>query len=591
MRGSVALLLLAGLALGVHGQAPIRGLNPDLAAHYSGAGGTFTCISGGKTIPFKQVNDDYCDCADGSDEPGTPACHNGRFYCRNLGHEPKLLAAAFVDDGVCDCCDGSDEAKGNCTNTCLQASAAHRESLKNDIAQYEQALATKADFISRARAFKHELQTKAATIDQDYAAAQAEVERLKGEVSRLEAEESAQRAAEEAQRAADQAAQEQAAAAAAEHQELNTGSDGHAERELQEEGQQASEEREETPEERGRRIASQWTNDPEAAGVAGSQEHVNEGEEQEQEHHGDYSHQDQHDHEEYNGESGEYHEPRPDRAEPEALSEWEDLMMFVGLFKEWGLRWWHTLKTVFQKGIRDEVLAHRERQRQRVQEASTHGETSGRRRQRRARAVDSSPAPKQARRQRSRPATTPSQPAAAPADVSTPLGEVRARLYDAEGTLREAERDKQRIATYLYGNLDFGPEDVFLGLADQCFTSSQTRWTYEACIFKQAVQREGYSNSVTVGRWAGFSSDYKTMLFTGGDECWNVGPRSFTVAMSCGYDNQLSDGEEPATCAYSAKFTSPALCNDEELIGLRNKLAALEAFEREVAEKIAKDEL
>ncbi|PNW70569.1 hypothetical protein CHLRE_17g725350v5 [Chlamydomonas reinhardtii] len=486
MRGSVALLLLAGLALCANAQNAIRGLNPDLAAHYSGAGGKFTCISGGKTIPFKQVNDDYCDCADGSDEPGTAACHNGRFYCRNLGHEPKLLAAAFVDDGVCDCCDGSDEVKGKCSNTCLQASAAHRESLKSNIAQYEQALATKADFISQARAFKQKLQTKAATIDQDYAAAQAEVERLKAEVSRLEAEESVQRAAEEAQRAADQAAQEQAAAAAAEHQELNAGSDGHAERTLQEEGQQASEEREETPEERGRRIASQWTNDPEAAGVPSSQEHVNEGqgEGEEHEHHGDYSHQDQHDHEDGDGE---YHEPRP--------------------------------------------------------------------------------------------------------DASTPLGEVRAKLYDAEATLREAERDKERIATYLYGNLDFGPEDIFLALADQCFTSSQTRWTYEACIFKHAVQREGYSNSVTVGRWSGFSSDYKTMLFTGGDECWNVGPRSFTVAMSCGNENVLSDGEEPATCAYSAKFTSPALCNDEELIGLRNQLANLEAFEREVAEKIAKDEL
>ncbi len=41
----------------------------------------------------------------------------------------------------------------------------------------------------------------------------------------------------------DQAAQEQAAAAGTEHQELNTGTDGHAERELKEEGQQATEER------------------------------------------------------------------------------------------------------------------------------------------------------------------------------------------------------------------------------------------------------------------------------------------------------------------------------------------------------------
>lgn len=73
---------------------------------------TFKCFQSNEEIDYSKVNDDYCDCLDGTDEPGTNACSNGFFYCRYQSTSSEILnviSSCKVNDGICDCCDGSDE--------------------------------------------------------------------------------------------------------------------------------------------------------------------------------------------------------------------------------------------------------------------------------------------------------------------------------------------------------------------------------------------------------------------------------------------------------------------------------------------------
>jgi hypothetical protein len=61
----------------------LKGIRPsDIPIYIPNEKGNFMCSHTREEIDFSKVNDDFCDCLfDGSDEPGTSACLNGRFYC------------------------------------------------------------------------------------------------------------------------------------------------------------------------------------------------------------------------------------------------------------------------------------------------------------------------------------------------------------------------------------------------------------------------------------------------------------------------------------------------------------------------------
>ncbi|XP_044040437.1 glucosidase 2 subunit beta-like isoform X2 [Siniperca chuatsi] len=110
---------------------------------------SFLCIDGSKIIPFEQVNDDYCDCEDGSDEPGTSACPRGRFYCTNLGFRPHYIPSSRVNDGICDCCDASDEynSHAHCQNTCWNLGQRERAYVEGQMRTLDEGLQLKQQLI------------------------------------------------------------------------------------------------------------------------------------------------------------------------------------------------------------------------------------------------------------------------------------------------------------------------------------------------------------------------------------------------------------------------------------------------------------
>ncbi|TMW66180.1 hypothetical protein Poli38472_003945 [Pythium oligandrum] len=118
------------------GELTVRGVAPADLEQYQRSGGLLCRIGDREELlPHDRVNDDYCDCDDGKDEPGTSACSNlaeSTFYCVNGGFFSKQIPTSLLNDGICDCCDGSDEfdaaaGAASCSDTCPEEAFVYRQ--------------------------------------------------------------------------------------------------------------------------------------------------------------------------------------------------------------------------------------------------------------------------------------------------------------------------------------------------------------------------------------------------------------------------------------------------------------------------------
>lgn len=105
-------------------------------------------------LPVDKVNDNYCDCEDGSDEPTTAACsmvEAPKFACHN---GDQRISAGFVGDGVCDCCDGSDEVSTvgvtSCPNVCVSHYEEERVRLEETLEMIQRGLKQRELYLQKA---------------------------------------------------------------------------------------------------------------------------------------------------------------------------------------------------------------------------------------------------------------------------------------------------------------------------------------------------------------------------------------------------------------------------------------------------------
>lgn len=504
--------LLLGSGAGVEVQRP-RGV-PLSKRQFYDENSPFTCLDGSRTIPFDQVNDDYCDCKDGSDEPGTAACPNGKFHCTNAGYKPTFIASSRINDGICDCCDTTDEynSGAKCENTCKELGRKEKEVLQKMAEITREGFLLKQQLIQEAKATHQEKQKKLTELQNNKKEIEDKVEALRT------IKETAEQPEKEAKERHLKAWEEQKAVIRAEKDktrmveaflELDDDADGFVSvAELQTHAELDPE-----------------TDSPfletEAKGLLGGVEQVDTAAFDNV-----WSNiKDKFVSESQPVESAPVETPAEENKEPVTDNDSEP-------YPE------------------DDDIP--EEDDDDVDEDDEYPEE------------DKAPPTSKTPQKEEDEDTMPPYNANTQALIDE-AQKARDEFDESERALREVEDQIKNTEKEL--SFDLGPNAEFSYLYSQCYELTTSEYIYRLCPFNRVSQKPKFGGSETNlgtwGMWAGPDNNkYIVMKYEHGTGCWQGPSRSTTVKMTCGKETAVLSTSEPSRCEYLMEFTTPAVCQD-----------------------------
>ncbi|THU67882.1 hypothetical protein C4D60_Mb05t29400 [Musa balbisiana] len=591
IRVSLAISCFCLLWVGGFTSLPPRellGIAPQDEGYYKSD--VIKCKDGSKKFTKQQLNDEFCDCPDGTDEPGTSACPEGEFYCRNAGHIPRTIFSSRVNDGVCDCCDGSDEynGKSNCPNTCWEAGKAAREKLKKKIATHQDGLAIRKQELEKAKQAFAEDEAELLKLKNEEKILKGLVEKVREHKERIEKAEEEERLRKEKEEKKQREAERKST-------EQNKPSE--------ESPQYQSEGTQDTPMEMNSQDSVEIGHEPVVPPENEYNSRIeipavhNVGQKQVADNHGESitsghgsddvnneipsGHAADQEHISGNTEglsreelgrlvasrwTGEHAEERTNEPNDANVEQEEQNQDFSDSAEEENYDSYNSDNDEDRHKFDDDD----DIQDVAAEEYGNHVEPDGSYDHHKDYKSEfpGSPSWLDKIKQTVQNIIQAFSFFKSPVDLSE-ASRVKKEYDDASSKLSKIQSRISSLSEKL--KHDFGKEKDFYSFYDRCFENKQNKYIYKVCPFKKASQVEGHS-STQLGRWENFDESYRVMQFSNGDRCWNGPDRSLKVRLRCGLKDDLADVDEPSRCEYVAILSTPIICLEEKLKELQQKL-------------------